>query len=125
MKDRRRYPRIEDRRRVSIALIPERPEPDRGLVTLSAEASDVSGGGIDVSTLTPITTGAFVRVDVPIPGPPRRTLTLSGIVRWCHVLPSTPRFMVGIEFLPLTDEDHRFWTEYSKRLLEQLSGESD
>ena len=119
MRDRRIHPRVEDSRRVSIALIPERPSPDRGLTMLSAAASNLSRNGIELHTYSGVPEEAFVRIDIPASGYiGDRALSLSGIVRWCRLLPGDQHYTVGVEFFDLADVDRQAWIEYSRRLFE-------
>jgi len=117
MGERRHHPRLEDKRRVSCALIPERPEPGEGLRTLSAEAKELARDGIQIRTFTPILENSFVRVDVPAIGhSSRKAFSLSGIVRWCKRLPGEDRYSAGIEFMDFADEDRQQWVEYVQTL---------
>jgi len=111
MKERRRDARLDESLRVSVLLIPEKPEADRGLITLTAHVTSISRHGISFSTFKPIHPSSFVRVDVPSPGSTARTLSLSGIVRWAHPVPHDNRCHVGVEILDLRDPDHQAWQE--------------
>lgn len=117
MEERRKRPRLDDDRRVSCALIPEHPDPGGGLVTLSGEVRNISRDGIEFQTFTQIPARSFVRIDLPlILGARRRTVSLSGMVRWCRIQPGEDRFTVGVEFLDLRDADRNLWASYVESL---------
>ena len=118
MQDRRRHPRIEEERRVSLCLVPEHPEPDQHLVMISGVTGDLSGDGLVVKTYSPLAPGAFLRVDIPLTATSRRrTLSLSGIVRWSRIVPGENKHLSGIEFFDIPDPDRQSWSLYVGTLL--------
>jgi hypothetical protein len=118
MQDRRRHPRIEEERRVTIYLVPEHPEPDGQPVMISGVTRDFSGDGLVVKTYTPLTTGAFLRVDIPVStSPPRHSVSLSGMVRWSSVVPGESKHLAGIEFFDIPDPDRQSWSRHVADLL--------
>ncbi len=117
MQDRRKHPRLQDQRRISVALLPEHPGPDRGVVTVSAEARDLALDGMRITTFTAMMERAFVRVDVPVPGAARRRLlSMAGLVRWCRLLPGENHYTLGIEFFDLRDLDRQDWNRLVRAL---------
>ncbi len=94
MQEKRKHPRIKKKLKFEVFS-------EEGLIF--STTSDLSGGGIFITTPDPVKVGSEIRLALKLPG--EEDIEIKGIVRWLNEgnlkIKETG---MGIEFIGLTDE---------------------
>lgn len=103
-------------------------EDDPNLFFSSCRGRDVSGGGVSFFGECRYPQQGLLRLQIPLrpPGFPEggvdlgpSCLKVMGTVRWCKKNSAEDRYVTGVQFLPIYEEDFQLLTDY---LLKALIG---
>ena len=117
MIERRKYPRIRARNRISVIARAENQEKVGRSQADWLYTVDISKGGLRFATDRRMKKNERLRIDM-IRRNPGESISLCGVVRWVQHVDDSAEYHVGVEFVEGDDRSLKAWHEHVERKLE-------